>query len=146
MHNRSRRWTMVILVVAVSMAAAAGSGVAPKSTTADRYLRLLERADQLWRDYKTADRSFFERGRADAVEHVTELARIQDGLAQLHSQWLGIEVPEDLVVTDLKVGLALELQMAAIGAEIVGVLDDDRDYLELSATLDEGYEGVVDDL
>lgn len=51
-----------------------------------------------------------------------------------------------MIVLDLKVGLALNLQMSAIGAELVGLADDDQDYLDFSAQLDEEYDAVVDDL
>jgi hypothetical protein len=134
------------MVVVAALGGVAGTVCALKEDGSERYLGLLQRADQLWQDYKAADREFFEHDRPDAVAHVTELARVQDRLAALHEEWMAIEVPDELAVTDLKVGLALELQMAAIGAEIVGVLDDDQDYLDLSASLDEGYAGVVDDL
>lgn len=111
-----------------------------------QYEALLESADNLWSQYKQADSRYFDEGRTDTRSHVTRLAEIQNQLAGLHTTWMQTEAPDGLEVVDLKVGLALELQMAAIGAELVALLNEDQSYLELSAELDAEYEVVVNDL
>ncbi len=111
-----------------------------------QYQQLLEEADALWADYKKADKNYHEKGKTGLDKHVAKLADIQDRLSQLHTKWMNMEAPEAVGTDDFKVGLALELQMAAIGAELVGLLDDDQEYMDLSMDLDKKYEGVVGDL
>ena len=134
-----------VLVVAVT-ALATGAVYAYKGSAEREYFSLLDRADTLWQRYKSADRAFFDRGRTDTGEHIQALAAIHDELGQVHDAWLEFEVPDEMVVADLKVGLALELQMAAIAAEVVGLFQEDQSFLDLSADLDTAYENVVDDI
>ncbi len=133
--------TFIFGVVGFSSAWRKGGGELPR-----QYERLLESADRLWSEYKSADAAYFDHGRTDTRTHALRLADIQDRLANVHGEWMGTDAPPGLEAVDMKVGLALELQMAAIGAELVALFSDDQSYMELSAELDSEYEVVVNDL
>jgi len=111
-----------------------------------KYKALLEEADSLWVEYKNADKKYHEKGKVGLDKHIVKLADIQDRLNAVHTKWMNMETPDAVGTDDFKVGLALELQMAAIGAELVGLLDDDQDYMNISIDLDKKYEQVVKDL
>ncbi|HPR63189.1 MAG TPA: hypothetical protein PK014_03115 [Thermoanaerobaculia bacterium] len=110
------------------------------------YKALLEKADSLWAEYLKADKKFHEKGRTDIGSHIVTLAQIHDQLSDLLKKWQQYEMPDGLVSMDLKVGLALELQMSAINAEIIGLLDQNQEMLELSEDLDQDYSFVVDSI
>jgi hypothetical protein len=144
--RRAFAWVLTVVMVG-SLCLAAGSAQAKRRKYQGRYMGLLERADRLWEQYKRADEAFFEDGRTNMRRHAERLAEIQGGLSNLYAEWMQTEAPnQGMVVVDLKVGLALNLQMAAIGAELVGLADDDQGYLDFSADLDAEYESVVDDI
>jgi hypothetical protein len=132
-----------LLLIAFSAPLAAASKQAKLNK---KYQALVDEADALWAEYKKADKNFFEKGKSDFDKHLAKLADLQDRLAALHTKWMGMETPDAVGTSDFKVGLALELQIAAIGAEIVGLLEDDQDYMNLSTELDKQYEAVVADL
>lgn len=112
-----------------------------------KYQALLEEADALWAEYKKADKNYHEKGKTGLDKHIIKLADIQDRLIALHTKWVNMETPDAVDYgSDFKVGLALELQMAAIGAELVGLVDEDQDYMNLSVELDKKYDQVVNDL
>lgn len=141
----TRGWTTVLLFLSI-FAIAGSPVVAGPKKVAKQYQALCGEADALWAEYKKADKNFFEKGKTGIDDHIKTLARLQDKLAALHTKWLNTEAPDAVGTSDFKIGLALELQMAAIGAEIVGLLEDDQDYMNLSMELDKQYEAVVQDL
>jgi len=144
--KRAVAWALTVVMVG-ALCLAAGSAQAKRRRYQGRYMSLLDRADRLWEQYKSADEAYFEDGRTNVRRHAERLAEIQGGLSGLYGEWLQTEAPNDeMVVVDFKVGLALNLQMAAIGAELVGLADDDQGYLDFSAELDGQYESVVDDI
>ena len=142
------RGSIIGFVTAALLFGAVGLGGAWRKDAGmpPQYVSLLESADRLWTEYKRADSAYFDQGRTDAHAHALRLAGIQDRLADVHGRWMQTDAPPGLEAVDMKVGLALELQMAAIGAELVALLGDDPSYLDLSAELDGEYEMVVGDL
>ncbi len=144
----ARRASVVAAVVVVVLVGTVGVAAAwEKGNPLPRqYAAILESADTLWTEYKQADAKYFEQDKTDTASHAKKLAALQDKLAAVHATWMQTAAPAGLEVVDMKVGLALELQMAAIGAELVGLLGEDESYLELSSELDSEYETVVNDL
>lgn len=142
--------TLIIAAVALAFLAVAPApplqAASKEAKLGKKYQAILNEADTLWAEYKKADKHFFEKQKTDFDQHVGKLAEIQDRLAALHTKWMNTETPDSVGTADFKVGLALELQMSAIGAEIVGLLDEDQAYMNLSTELDKKYEEVVDDL
>ena len=142
--------TLIVATVALAFLAAVPAAplqaASKKAKLGKKYQAILDEADTLWAEYKKADKRFFEKEKTDFDQHIGKLADIQDRLAALHTKWMNTEAPDSIGTADFKVGLALELQMSAIGAEIVGLLDEDQAYMDLSTELDKQYEKVVDDL
>lgn len=142
---KGRTFILTLVAAAVLMAAAPLSA-GRQAKLEKKFVAIAEEADALWAEYKKADKNFFEKGKSDFDKHIAKLAEVQDRLAALHTKWMNTETPDSVGTADFKLGLALELQMAAIGAEIVGLLEEDQDYMNLSLELDKQYEAVVDDL
>ena len=131
------------VLLAAAVLAATAVAVAPARAGAKKirseYQALLDQGDKLWDEYSSADKAFHEKGKTDVNTHLKKLWSIQTRLDELHHKWMGMEAPDGGDVADFQVGLAIELQLSAINAEIVGLLNDDQSYLDLSSTLDKKY-------
>jgi len=145
------RWSRVVAAILVvglvqmgSFAPKAAGG--KKKSLEKQYVELLAQADDLWAKYKKADKLYHEKGETSLATHFKKLADIHDRLSALHEQWRQFQVAEEMFSTDMKVGLALELQLAAITAEIVGLADQEQEFLDLSENLDGKYAKVVDSM
>jgi hypothetical protein len=142
------RWNRVAAVVLLLSLVGMGSlaPAASKKSLEKRYVELLEQTDALWAEYKKADKLYHEKSEVSRAAHLRKLADLHDRLSALHQKWSEFQVSEEMFSTDMKVGLVLELQQAAITAEIVGLADEDQEFLNLSDNLDQKYEKVVDSM
>jgi hypothetical protein len=137
---------VLLVIFAGMLGGVPGTAQTKKATLSQQYTKLLNEADALWADYKKADTSYHEKGKTSLNAHVKKLADIQDRLTALHTKWSQFEVSDEMFVTDMKVGLALELQMGAISSEIIGLEDEDQTFLDMSENLDKKYAKVVDSM
>ena len=147
MKRKAMVWLGVLVVALTGLTGGCpGTAQAKGAPLSQKYTKLLGEADALWAEYKKADKDYHQKGKTDQTEHLQKLAGIQDRLTAVHTRWTQLEVPEEMFATDMKVGLALELQMSAISAEIVGLADEDQAFLDMSENLDKKYAKVVDSM
>lgn len=117
-----------------------------RTTESEYYEKLVERADALWERYIGKKAELNQPAIEDSAAFAAALAQLHVEVAALHREWMEVRATESMIGLDLKVGLALELQLAAVHAVLVALMDDDPVYMGLSNTLDDKYTKVVDSI
>ena len=117
-----------------------------RSTESEYYEKLVEKADALWERYERTKAELDQPAIADSAAFAAALAQLHVEVASLHREWMEFRATEGMITLDLKVGLALELHLAAIHAVLVALMDGDPAYMGISNYLDEKYTKVVDSI
>lgn len=106
-----------------------------KSTLRKKYQAVVDQSDQLWNEYQKAVKDYHDREKTSDRKHLERIWDIESRLIAVHNKWAEMPLGE-WSSADMAVGLCIQLQLASISAESIGMLDDDEDAFEISDNLD----------
>lgn len=138
-----------VLVASVLLAGLVGAEVGAaaqrRASAKQQYMQILTDGDRLWGEYQKAIKSYHTKGKGTDAEHLRKIWEMQVKMSGLYKKWVDFPM-QDLDSTDLKVGLAFQLQMSSMSAEMLGTLEGDQGYMDFADDLDKHYHLVIDDM
>jgi hypothetical protein len=142
--NRTKLTAFALALVLISGGVGVQVGAAQrKASLKKQYLEILNEADGLWSQYQKEVKAFHEKGKVSTAEHVKRIWDLQLRLSRTYNKWVEFPAPESIAADDVKVGLAMQLQMAAMSAELTAMISEDDGFLDLADVLDKDYKKVL---